>query len=129
MSRIVRFWALIAGTTLLALPLRSQTSPVREYRRAHEHEILAEFLDLLAIPNIAADAEGIRKNADLITRMMEKRGFAPQLLYGSDRSAPPLIYGERTTPGATRTNVFYAHYDGQPTDPAKWTGSEPWKPV
>jgi acetylornithine deacetylase/succinyl-diaminopimelate desuccinylase-like protein len=25
--------------------------------------------------------------------------------------------------------VFYAHYDGQPTDPAKWTGTDPWKPV
>ena len=25
--------------------------------------------------------------------------------------------------------MFYAHYDGQPTDPSKWTGSEPWKPV
>jgi acetylornithine deacetylase/succinyl-diaminopimelate desuccinylase-like protein len=25
--------------------------------------------------------------------------------------------------------VFYAHYDGQPTDPAKWTLTDPWKPV
>jgi acetylornithine deacetylase/succinyl-diaminopimelate desuccinylase-like protein len=61
--------------------------------------------------------------------MMEKRGLAPQLLYGSDKSAPPLIYGEWKTPGATRTIVFYAHYDGQPTDPSKWTLSDPWKPV
>ena len=31
-------------------------------------------------------------------------------------------------PGATRTIVFYAHYDGQPVVRAEWTG-DPWKPV
>ncbi|MBA3352926.1 MAG: M20/M25/M40 family metallo-hydrolase, partial [Blastocatellia bacterium] len=38
-------------------------------------------------------------------------------------------YGEWMTPGATKTVIFYAHYDGQPTDPAAWTGSKPWVPV
>src|SRR5579863_1066691 len=32
------------------------------------------------------------------------------------------------TPGAKRTVMFYAHYDGQPADPADWK-SDPWKPV
>jgi len=60
---------------------------------------------------------------------MEKRGLSPRLLRARDASAPPLIYGEWRAPRATRTIVFYAHYDGQPTDPSKWTGSDPWKPV
>ena len=91
--------------------------------------ILGEFMQLLAIPNVAADSAGIRRNADFITAMMSKRGLSPRLLTGSDKSAPPLIYGEWRSPNATRTIVFYAHYDGQPTDPAKWTDSDPWKPV
>ena len=39
------------------------------------------------------------------------------------------MYGEYRVPGATRTLVFYAHYDGQPADPAQWSGGRPWAPV
>ena len=41
---------------------------------------------------------------------------------------PPAVYGELPTPGATRTVVLYAHYDGQPVDPPHGR-SPPWKPV
>ncbi len=117
---------LIASTPLSA---DAQQTSVRTYRRVNEHRILREFMELLALPNVASDSAGIARNAAHIGGMMEKRGLAPRLLTGSDKSAPPLIYGEWRVPGATRTVVFYAHYDGQPTDPAKWTGSLPWTPV
>ena len=113
----------------MALAAQAQSTPVRDYRSANEHQILSEFLELLSIPNVASNREGIARNAGVISQMMEKRGLAPKLLHGSDKSAPPLIYGEWISPGVKRTIVFYAHYDGQPTDPSKWTGSEPWKPV
>src|SRR5262249_21127667 len=32
------------------------------------------------------------------------------------------------TPGAKRTVAFYAHYDGQPVEPARWA-TPPWSPV
>ena len=116
---------------LLLLPvfLEAQQAQVRQYRPANEHAILSEFFDLLAIPNVASDSAGIARNAAFITGMMTRRGLSPRLLLPSDKKSPPLIYGEWRVPGAARTIVFYAHYDGQPTDPAKWTGSEPWKPV
>jgi acetylornithine deacetylase/succinyl-diaminopimelate desuccinylase-like protein len=60
---------------------------------------------------------------------MQKRGLKPRLLEATDKTVPPVVYGEWITPGATRTVIFYAHYDGQPTDPKDWSGSEPWKPV
>lgn len=102
---------------------------VREYRRAHEHEILQEFLELLAIPNVANDRENIRRNAAAIVNMMQQRKLQPRLLETTDPSVPPVVYGEWKTPGATRTLVFYAHYDGQPTDPRQWSGTLPWQPV
>jgi acetylornithine deacetylase/succinyl-diaminopimelate desuccinylase-like protein len=102
---------------------------VREYRRAHEREILKEFLDLLAIPNVASDRENIRRNAAAVVAMMQRRKLQPRLLEAADPAAPPAVYGEWKTPGATRTLIFYAHYDGQPTDPRQWNGSLPWQPV
>jgi acetylornithine deacetylase/succinyl-diaminopimelate desuccinylase-like protein len=109
--------------------LGAQDPGPRRYREANEHRILSEFTQLLAIPNVAADSAGIRRNAEFITSMMERRGLSPRLLRARDKLAPPLLYGEWRVPNATRTIVFYAHYDGQPTDPSTWTGSGPWKPV
>src|SRR5687767_10877343 len=102
---------------------------VREYRRANEHRIFKEFVDLLSLPNVASDEANIRKNAQLIVKMMERRGLKPLLLETKNPGVPPAIYGEWNTPGAKRTLILYAHYDGQPTDPKHWTGSQPWHPT
>jgi acetylornithine deacetylase/succinyl-diaminopimelate desuccinylase-like protein len=102
---------------------------VRAYRQAHEHEILSEFMALLALPNVAADQVNIRRNADAIMQLMARRGLEPRLLEATEGGAPPAVYGELRVPGATRTLVLYAHYDGQPTDPKQWTGSRPWQPM
>lgn len=123
--------------TLLSLMLLSvlnfaqspATNYAREFRQANEHRLLTEFVQLLSIPNVASDISNIRKNADYLAAGMQKRGLKPQLLEAADRRVPPVVYGEWTTPGATKTMIFYAHYDGQPTDPKDWTGSEPWVPV
>ncbi|MEO5589753.1 MAG: M20/M25/M40 family metallo-hydrolase, partial [Gemmatimonadaceae bacterium] len=120
----------LAAILLFAAPiLPAQQNQARAYRSSHEREILTEFMTLLAIPNVASNEADISANVIFITAMMERRGLSPRLLRGSDKSAPPLIYGEWRVPGARRTVVMYAHYDGQPTDPAKWTGSKPWQPV
>jgi acetylornithine deacetylase/succinyl-diaminopimelate desuccinylase-like protein len=109
----------------------AQTSPAavaaKSYRQTHEHEIIAEYVKLLSIPNVASDAPNIRRNADLIVQMLERRGVKTQLLEVPD--APPVVFGEITKPGATRTLVFYAHYDGQPVEPAEWSGGDPFKPI
>jgi hypothetical protein len=104
-------------------------SPVRQYRQANEHRLLTEYFKLLAIPNVASESPNIRKNADYLVTEMQKRGLKPRLLEAQDSRVPPVVFGEWNTPGATKTVIFYAHYDGQPTDPKQWTGSEPWVPI
>lgn len=116
---------------LFAVPVFAQTTQekVRDYRRANEHQLLREYADFLSLPNVATNIGDIRKNAAHIMEMMKQRGLNPRLLEGSTPNVPPSVYAEWKTPGAQRTLLFYAHYDGQPTDPKQWTGSMPWQPV
>ena len=83
-------------------------------------------MDLLAIPNLASDQPNIRRNAAAVEAILEKRGVKTQLLEVPD--APPVVYGAIESPGAARTVIFYAHYDGQPLDPKEWA-TPPWHPV
>ena len=104
----------------------SVRAAVRAYRTAHDVEILRELTDLLAIPNRANDSVNIRRNARLLAQMLERRGLAPRLL--EVPGAPPAVYGELLVPGADRTVVFYAHYDGQAVDTTQWV-THPWSPT
>jgi len=115
---------------LVSLPVVAiAQSPVRDYRQAHERQILDEFTRLLAIPNIASDKENIRRNAQFILEMMQRRGLNPQLLEAKSKDTPPAVYGEWKVAGATHSVIFYAHYDGQPVDPKQWTASPPFQPT
>ncbi len=115
---------------LLCAVAAAQTNPAslaaRQWRISHEREIFGEFKDLLAIPNIASDKPGIRRNAEFISKMLETRGVASRIV--EYPGANPIVYGEIRTPGATRTVVLYAHYDGQPLDPKEWA-TPPFEPV
>lgn len=129
MKKAALLAVIVIASSIAVSSQDSVTNSVREFRRSNEHRLLREFINLVSIPNVAADTENINRNADLILGEMEKRGLRPRLLRARNPSAPPVVYGEYLTPGAKRTVIFYAHYDGQPTNPADWTGSEPWKPV
>jgi acetylornithine deacetylase/succinyl-diaminopimelate desuccinylase-like protein len=102
-------------------------SKVKSYATSHDAEITRELSNFLAIPNLASDSANIRRNTDALIRMMGARGITARRLE-STTGGPPAVYGELATPGATRTIVFYAHYDGQPVDSARWT-TPPWQPV
>ena len=120
---------ILVSTMLASVSIATAQSPVRDYRRAHERQILAEFTRLLEIPNVASDTPNIRRNAEFIREMMQRRGLNPRLLETTSRESPPAVYGEWKVPGATRSIVLYAHYDGQPTDPKQWSGTLPWQPA
>jgi len=99
---------------------------VKQYRSAHEHEIIKEFVQLLSIPNVSSDLTNVRKNAEFIKQMMSRRGIDTRIM---ETAGNPVVFGELKVPGAEQTLMFYVHYDGQPVDPAKWTGTHPFKPA
>ncbi|MGA7616693.1 MAG: M20/M25/M40 family metallo-hydrolase [Thermoanaerobaculia bacterium] len=100
---------------------------VREWRRAHAKPIIEDLVSLVSIPNVARDAADIEKNAAKIESMFRARGVTTRLL--RVEGAPPVVFGRLDTPGATRTVVFYAHYDGQPAVATQGWKSAPWTPV
>ena len=108
------------------MPSNPAALAARQWREHRERSILGEFVQLLAIPNIASDRANIRRNAETIAKMIEKRGIAAKLV--SVPGGNPVVFGEMKAPGATRTIVLYAHYDGQPLDPKEWA-TPPFEPT
>lgn len=104
----------------------AQASAVRKWREANEERIVGELSTLLTMPNHATDLPNIRRNAEALRVMFEKRGVKARLL--DDGNWPPAVYGELMTPGATRTIMWYAHYDGQPVVASEWS-SAPFTPT
>ena len=98
----------------------------REWIKREGHNILQEYADLLRLPNHASDLPNIERNCEFISQMFSKRGFDMRFLRID--GAPPIVYGERMVPGATRTFCIYSHYDGQPVVPENWT-HPPFEPT
>jgi len=86
-----------------------------------------EFLAFLSLPNDAANAADIQKNADWLENAFRKRGFETRQLANKDK---PLVFAEysRKIENA-RTILFYMHFDGQPVVPEKWAQASPWIPA
>jgi acetylornithine deacetylase/succinyl-diaminopimelate desuccinylase-like protein len=108
-----------------------ETLKIRSVREQQEALWMKEYLSFLSIPNIAADTAGLKQNANFIMNMMKQRNIANvQLLHAKTKNVAPAIYGEVISPGATKTFIFYAHYDGQPVDSSNWAkGLSPFKPT
>jgi len=118
----------VAIVALIGAPAAAAQSPlaaVRSYVATHQGAIVAELRDFLAIPNVAADSVNIRRNAQALLGMLERRGVRARLL---ETGGPPFVYGE-IGDTALPTVLFYAHYDGQPVNRATWAQPDPWAPV
>ena len=131
---VIGLMSLMDGTSLGAQTAASARGrvaqvvrQVREYRVQHDAAIIRELAQFLEIPNVASDEANIQKNATRLVEMMKARGVETELLPIAGRG--PVVFGKLMTPGAKRTVIFYAHYDGQPVDASAWTDGMPFRPV
>jgi acetylornithine deacetylase/succinyl-diaminopimelate desuccinylase-like protein len=115
----------VLSTSLLAAP-SADVLRVREWRTKHERLILGELMQLVALPNLAANRGDIARNADLLTSMFERRGFAVSRW---ETKGSPLVFARRDAVSPRGTVLFYMHYDGQPTNAAEWTLGAPFGPA
>ena len=107
-------------------PSAQQRQPIEQYVTSHQQQIVGELVELLSIPNVAADHDNIRRNAALLRESFLERGFVAEIL---ETPGNPLVFAELRSPGAARTILFYAHYDGQPVDAKTWSQRDPFVPI
>ena len=87
---------------LFLLPVVASADPAgsadlaREWRKAHEQEIVDGFARLFSIPNVASDTVNIKRNAQYISQLLVSRGFDARLL--ETEVSPPAVFAELKTP-------------------------------
>jgi acetylornithine deacetylase/succinyl-diaminopimelate desuccinylase-like protein len=91
----------------------------RDHVARNGWKVLADFVDLLRLPNVTGDIGNLRTNAAELVSRFGERGAEIEIV--QLEGASPALIGELRTPGATATLGVYVHYDGQPVDPNNWT--------
>jgi acetylornithine deacetylase/succinyl-diaminopimelate desuccinylase-like protein len=113
--------AALVFATMLAAPESPASQDLAEVVEAHIEsrapDMLREFRELLSLPNVSTSLADMQRNADWIVDYIGERGFTAQTV---SAGGAPYIIAERPAPGATRTVLIYAHFDGQPVEPANW---------
>ena len=125
---------LLLASLLCSAPLLAQSTPwqaAHSYTDRRQTELVRQFEQFLSIPNVAADPSELRRNAEFLMNELKQRGAEVKLLTAPQLplTVPPVVFGEFHTPGAKRTIVFYAHYDGQPVTPSEWETGTPFTPL
>lgn len=116
--------ALVAAVACAA-PVAAQPAGVRDWRVAHEREIVSELSGLVALPNVAGHDADMQRNAEALRQRFVARGFRVESVPGP---GAPVVFASLDVPNASGTLTFYIHYDGQPVDPAEWTRCQPFTP-
>lgn len=116
---------LIALFITIASIARGQT-PVASWTAKNQRPILDEFISLLSIPNVARNDADMRRNAEHLKEMFEKRGFTVELQQVT--SGSPVVLASMDVTPSVGTLTLYIHYDGQPVDSTEWTKCGPFAP-
>lgn len=107
------------GCALADSPLRP--AQVRVFTDKHIAEsgsrMLREFGQFLSLPNVAANSQGMLRNAQWIQSYIEPRGFQSEIVAVGKGY---YVLAERNIEGADKTILIYAHFDGQPVAPFNW---------
>jgi acetylornithine deacetylase/succinyl-diaminopimelate desuccinylase-like protein len=82
---------------------------------ANYMDYISDLQRLVRQPSVSAKGEGIAECASLVRETLERRGIKARILKLD--KANPLVYGELAVRGASKTVLFYNHYDVQPAEP------------
>ena len=80
-----------AETPAPSAAMTSAMTAAREHVAANEEAIVRELRDLLALPNVASNPNDIRRNAEALVAMLERRGISARII--ETPGAPVNVYG------------------------------------
>jgi acetylornithine deacetylase/succinyl-diaminopimelate desuccinylase-like protein len=87
----------------------------------------AEYLDLLSLPNVAAQPSDIERNVAFLEKSFQARNFKTQRL-DNPAGRPMLLAELNGAKDSAPTILFYAHFDGQPVVKEQWAQNDPFEP-
>ncbi len=94
------------------------------YLQQHLDESIEELKRLCAQPSVAAQNWGIQETANMVSSMLQARGFRVNVF---PTEGSPVVVAERKGK-SDKTILFYNHYDVQPPDPLELWESPPFEP-
>lgn len=102
----------------------SAVESIDRFLETRLNDSIAELSQLVAQPSVGAQNWGVKECAELVSQMLDKRGFEVKIM---PTGGAPVVYGVRkgTYP---RTILFYNHYDVQPPEPLELWESPPFEP-
>ena len=89
-------------------------------------EAIAELKDFVSLPNDAVNSADLNKNIAWLSKAFKQRKFETKVL---KTTRSPLFFAERPFKKASKTILFYMHFDGQSVDTALWQQGNPFKLV
>ncbi len=116
------------GLLLLMLAFPSQARDWDDQVVKAAQKNFPEFLDLLAIADVADNPADIQRNAAFLQQAFTRRGFKTQLL--ANPANRPLVLAElKAAAAGAKTLLLYIHFDGQPVIAEEWAQKSPFDPV
>lgn len=82
---------MVATAAFALLSGVSQAQDATAYRKANEDRILAEYFQLLSLPNVASDTAGIARNVAMISTHAENESIRIQNLWDGIETMSALM--------------------------------------
>jgi acetylornithine deacetylase/succinyl-diaminopimelate desuccinylase-like protein len=100
-------------------------SDLLTHSQSYEIKVLEILRELVKFPTVAfRDDDGIKECANYLLELFQKFGYKA-VLYPTVPEGSPVVYAEKIV-GASKTLLYYNHYDVQPEDPIDAWKSSPW---
>ncbi|GFE80734.1 peptidase M20 [Steroidobacter agaridevorans] len=123
-----RLNSIAAGLCVLLLQANAFAGSQATAITAATQKNLPEYLELLSLPNVAAEPKDIERNVVFLEQSFQKRGFKTHRL--ENPAGRPMLLAELDGARASvPTILFYAHFDGQPIVKEEWAQKDPFEPV
>jgi acetylornithine deacetylase/succinyl-diaminopimelate desuccinylase-like protein len=89
--------------------------------------IVESFVEFLRRESVSQEPERVRATGEWLAAEMRRLKLDGRVL--ETDGGNPAVFGERRVPGATRTVLFYCHYDTKPIPLNGWLQPNPIEPV